>query len=563
MTRYAQRLVVLSVAASAFLLISASPALANDAPTCSNPSYTVTSGQPFVLPLDTCTDPDGPGSISYSLASSPSHGSITLVGGQPAYLSTLGYVGPDSFTYRGTDGAGAQSAVATVSITVNPGAPNDPPVCTGGNFDIGSGQILALPVCTDDNPGPLLYQQTSPPANGTFSASGGVPRYRSSLAYTGPDSVTFTATDGLGATSAPVTATINVDPSLPANGPLVCPDSEVYVPLGQSVVLFGNCLDPDSDPISYSLGALPTAGTLDILSLTSVRYTPNGSSTTDGFTYGASDGLHPQVQVNVSISVLAAGQSTFPPAPEDPSPSEPFVASVQTTQPGSVAIDERSLTTTPPTGYFLLGQEFDITAPPALDANSPLRITFAFDSTVPGSITPFRNGVAVQPCSGSPGVASPNPCFEPVVTEPDGDRIITVLTTHASIWNFGVSLNPNAHDFTGFFSPVDNRPTVNMANAGQSIPVKFSLGGDEGLDVFAPGYPKSQSIPCGTDVDVDGIESTLSPEASGLTYDPALDRYQFVWKTERSWAGTCRQLVLRFTDEAESVHRADFSFKAK
>ncbi len=49
--------------------------------------------------------------------------------------------------------------------------------------------------------------------------------------------------------------------------------------------------------------------------------------------------------------------------------------------------------------------------------------------------------------------------------------------------------------FTGFSSPVDNLPTVNKANAGQAIPIKFSLGGDRGLDIFKPGCPRRSPCP--------------------------------------------------------------------
>jgi len=47
------------------------------------------------------------------------------------------------------------------------------------------------------------------------------------------------------------------------------------------------------------------------------------------------------------------------------------------------------------------------------------------------------------------------------------------------------------YDFSGFYSPVDNPPTLNQVKVGRSIPVKFGLGGDQGLDIFAEGYPKS------------------------------------------------------------------------
>jgi hypothetical protein len=35
--------------------------------------------------------------------------------------------------------------------------------------------------------------------------------------------------------------------------------------------------------------------------------------------------------------------------------------------------------------------------------------------------------------------------------------------------------------FTGFFSPVNNPPTLNTVQAGKAVPVKFSLSGDKGL----------------------------------------------------------------------------------
>ena len=52
--------------------------------------------------------------------------------------------------------------------------------------------------------------------------------------------------------------------------------------------------------------------------------------------------------------------------------------------------------------------------------------------------------------------------------------------------------------FTGFFSPVDNLPTLNIAKAGSTIPVKFSLGGDYGLSILAVGSPKLVKITCST-----------------------------------------------------------------
>lgn len=115
------------------------------------------------------------------------------------------------------------------------------------------------------------------------------------------------------------------------------------------------------------------------------------------------------------------------------------------------------------------------------------------------------------------------------------------------------------YSFGGFLQPVDARPTLNSLKAGAAVPVKFSLAGNRGLDIFAAGYPKSQLIACDATANVDGIETTVTAGASSLTYDPATDTYTYIWKTEKSWAGTCRQLVLGLADG--SYERANFKLK--
>ncbi|MFN8493559.1 MAG: PxKF domain-containing protein [Caldilineaceae bacterium] len=112
--------------------------------------------------------------------------------------------------------------------------------------------------------------------------------------------------------------------------------------------------------------------------------------------------------------------------------------------------------------------------------------------------------------------------------------------------------------FNGFFQPVDNLPALNTVKAGQGIPVKFSLGGNQGLNILAAGSPASQQIACDNAAPLAPIEETTTAN-SGLTYDASSGQYNYVWKTEKSWAGTCRQFVLRLTDGAN--HLANFKFK--
>jgi hypothetical protein len=113
-------------------------------------------------------------------------------------------------------------------------------------------------------------------------------------------------------------------------------------------------------------------------------------------------------------------------------------------------------------------------------------------------------------------------------------------------------------DFRGFFRPVDNPPTVNVATAGSAIPVKFRLGGNRGLAILASGYPQVQQETCPTGP-TSTVDETVTASSSGLSYSAGTDRYVYVWKTNKQWAGTCRKFVLKLVDG--STHTADFKFR--
>jgi hypothetical protein len=118
---------------------------------------------------------------------------------------------------------------------------------------------------------------------------------------------------------------------------------------------------------------------------------------------------------------------------------------------------------------------------------------------------------------------------------------------------------PTPYPFAGAHLPWDDLGVPQSAKAGQAVSIRFSLGGDFGLDIFAPGYPKSEQVDCNSIEPVDGVEETRTAGASGLTYDPATGQYTYVWKTDKAWAGTCRQFVIQLVDG--SYHRVKFEFK--
>ena len=126
--------------------------------------------------------------------------------------------------------------------------------------------------------------------------------------------------------------------------------------------------------------------------------------------------------------------------------------------------------------------------------------------------------------------------------------------------------------FGGFLSPIGR---TNLFKAGSTIPVKFSLGGDRGLGIFAAGYPTSVPVSCTSPKALaKKIKIQKSKWAkgkkkkgalarpgtfSGLTYSASTGQYQINWSTEAEWAGTCRLLVLGFTDN--TVYTSFFAFK--
>jgi hypothetical protein len=114
------------------------------------------------------------------------------------------------------------------------------------------------------------------------------------------------------------------------------------------------------------------------------------------------------------------------------------------------------------------------------------------------------------------------------------------------------------YGWNGFFPPVDNTPVLNRVKAGSAIPVKFSLGCYQGLNIFASGYPLSGTMQCDSNDPIDDIEATVNAGGSSLTYDATANQYIYVWKTDKSWAGTCRQLTVKLADGTS--HYAFFNF---
>jgi hypothetical protein len=194
--------------------------------------------------------------------------------------------------------------------------------------------------------------------------------------------------------------------------------------------------------------------------------------------------------------------------------------------------------------------------PPVLDPITNVVVSLPQNSTATAMAVTFPTPTATDD-SGTATVTT-NPVSGSVF--PVGTTTVDVTATDGAGNNATGSFTVTVlHNFSGFLQPVDELPTVNIVGAGQAVPVKFSLSGDKGLNIFAIGYPASGQITCDVNEPGSVIEETVAAGGSSLSYDIAGDRYSYVWKTEKSWKGTCRILALRLKDGRD--HFAKFRFK--
>jgi hypothetical protein len=189
----------------------------------------------------------------------------------------------------------------------------------------------------------------------------------------------------------------------------------------------------------------------------------------------------------------------------------------------------------------------DKTAPVLNPVVSPNPVLLGSSATVTANASDSLSGIASQSCGALDTTSAGTKTVACTATDNAGNTASASVTYQV------------AYRWSGFFQPVDNAPTVNSVKAGSAIPVSFSLGGNYGLNIFAAGYPKVQQVACGNGAATDEIEQTVTAGASGLSYDATTGQYSYTWKTDKSWAGTCRQLVLKLVDGSE--HIAGFQFR--
>ncbi|MBI5652889.1 MAG: PxKF domain-containing protein [Chloroflexi bacterium] len=120
-----------------------------------------------------------------------------------------------------------------------------------------------------------------------------------------------------------------------------------------------------------------------------------------------------------------------------------------------------------------------------------------------------------------------------------------------------------AYNFVGLTSPVDNPPTMNIAKAGQAIPLKWRLLNASGAPVtnLSSTVVKVTAIglSCAAGTTTDQIEEYAAGE-SGLQ-NLGNGYYQWNWKSPKTYANSCKTLKLDLGEGTGNEHTALFQFK--
>lgn len=298
-----------------------------NAPVAVADSYNVFGNVPYSALSPTtgvlANDSDADGDVLTAVlvaGSGPSHGMLSLNSdGTFTYTPTAGYLGADSFQYQASDGV-LLSTAATVSFTVADGTP----AAVDDAWSVLHDTTLSLPAPgllfndTDPQNGALTAALATGAQHGTVALNAtGSFTYIPNAGYVGADTFTYTASDGVLASS-PATVTITVKATNTA--PVAVADTYTTAhdqTLSQDADggVLGNDSDPDGDPLWATLVSGPAHGSLMFRMDGSFTYVPTAAYFgADSFVYRANDGTtgaNATVSLTVSNDVPTANPDHY------------------------------------------------------------------------------------------------------------------------------------------------------------------------------------------------------------------------------------------------------------
>ncbi|MDJ0776723.1 MAG: tandem-95 repeat protein [Gammaproteobacteria bacterium] len=289
----------------------------NQAPVVADGSVTTDEDVTVAVTLGATDDGAVPGALVYSL-SGPANG---VVGGSApnlTYTPNPEFNGSDSLSFTVTDGGGATSISATVTITVNP-VNDDPvidqadPLAVTMDEDGSPTGFVAPSISASDNDGDTLSWSGSAAANGiaSVSGSGASPTisYAPNADFSGGDSFVVTVSDGNGGSDT-ITVNVTVDPV--NDDPVIAEGDSVGVTMSEDgapiafVAPTITATDIDGGTLSWT-GSAASNGTASVSgsgASPTISYAPNANFVgSDSFTATVDDGNGGSDTITIEVTV--------------------------------------------------------------------------------------------------------------------------------------------------------------------------------------------------------------------------------------------------------------------
>ena len=297
----------------------------NDAPAANNQSITTLKNTSSSITL-TGTDVDN-NSLTYTLTSTPSNGTLTGNAPNLTYTPNLDFDGNDTFKFIASDST-LVSQIATVNITVN-SIPDSNQAPVAEDLAVTTqedAQVSILLRASDANNNTLTYTIVSTPTNGASAGTAPSLSYTPNSNYNGTDSLTFKVNDGtVDSNTATVTITVT-----PVNDLPVASAQDVTTSEDSSKSITLTASDIENEPLTYVIISSPNNGTLSGTPPDLTYTTTSDLNGSDSFSFIVDDGkgLSSEATVNITIDPV-----NDPPVPNDQSltTSEDTVAPITLT----------------------------------------------------------------------------------------------------------------------------------------------------------------------------------------------------------------------------------------
>ncbi|MCP4966566.1 MAG: DUF5011 domain-containing protein [bacterium] len=255
--------------------VTVTVAEANSPPVVANPGNQSGAEADVVALAISVTDVDLPANtVGYSATGLPDGLAIDAVTG--LISGTVGYdaaaASPFTTVVTATD-SGSPAMIGQTTFTWTVMDTNRAPFANADAITILEDEGRVVFVLTNDSDpdgDPLSIASIGIPAHGTTTGNAGGISYVPDLNYFGPDSFTYTISDGRGGTDS---ATVTVTVTSVNDAPMLTAPSLLDVDEGDAVTFKVSTTDVEGDAVSFSLAAAPAGASIDPASGT-FRWTP-------------------------------------------------------------------------------------------------------------------------------------------------------------------------------------------------------------------------------------------------------------------------------------------------